>query len=74
MGFGYGIVALFLLIGIIFVLFAIVFSGLIRPKRPSKVKLDNYECGEAPVKATSWRALKVLLEKPSPKQDVRDGD
>jgi len=49
MGYGYGIIAVFLIIGIVFVLFAIFFAGLIRPQRPSKTKLDNYECGETPI-------------------------
>jgi len=49
MGFGYGILLLFVLAGIGFVLFTIFFAGLIRPKRPNRTKLQNYECGEVPV-------------------------
>jgi len=49
MGFGYGIILAFLIIGIVFVLFAIFFASLIRPQRPSKTKLNNYECGETPI-------------------------
>lgn len=49
MGFGYGIIALFILIGIIFVLVTVTFSSLLRPKRPNKTKLENYECGERPI-------------------------
>ena len=53
MGFGYGIIGLFLLVGIIFVVFAVFFASLLRPQRPNKTKLENYECGETPV-GGSW--------------------
>ncbi len=49
MGFGYGILAVFLVLGIVFVLVTIFIAGLIRPQRPNKKKLENYECGEAPI-------------------------
>ena len=49
MGFGYDIIAVFLIIGIVFVIFTIFFASLLRPQRPSKVKLQNYECGESPI-------------------------
>jgi NADH-quinone oxidoreductase subunit A len=48
-GYGYGIVGLFLLIGVLFVLITVFVAKLLRPQRPSKEKLANYECGEAPV-------------------------
>jgi NADH-quinone oxidoreductase subunit A len=49
MGFGYGILGVFLIFGIVFVLITIFFASLLRPKRPSKAKLQNYECGEPPI-------------------------
>jgi len=49
MGFGYGIIALFILVGILFVLVVVFFASLLRPKRPNKNKLENYECGERPI-------------------------
>ena len=49
MGFGYGIIGLFLLVGIVFVLIGIFAAKLLRPQRPSKEKNANYECGESPI-------------------------
>jgi len=49
MGFGYGILGVFLVLGIVFVLVTIFIAGLIRPRRPNKKKLENYECGEEPI-------------------------
>ncbi len=42
----YGIVGLFLLLGILFVGGAFVFSWLIRPRDPNPAKTATYECGE----------------------------
>lgn len=54
MGFqGYGILGLFILIGIIFVIITLFVAKLIRPYRPTKTKLENYECGE-PTIGRSW--------------------
>lgn len=53
MDFGYGIIGIFLILGIVFVVFTIFFASLLRPRRPSKTKLQNYECGEAPV-GSAW--------------------
>jgi NADH-quinone oxidoreductase subunit A len=47
--YGYGLIGIFILFGIVFVIFTIFFAGLLRPQRPNKTKLDNYECGEAPM-------------------------
>lgn len=49
----YAIIGIFLLLGVGFVLVTFFFSGLLRPHRPSRVKLQNYECGEVPV-GSSW--------------------
>lgn len=49
MGYGYGIIGLFILVGIIFVLIGLLAAKILRPHRPSKRKLANYECGEAPI-------------------------
>jgi NADH-quinone oxidoreductase subunit A len=49
MGYGYGLVAIFILMGIAFVFITIIFASLLRPQRPNKTKLENYECGEVPI-------------------------
>jgi NADH-quinone oxidoreductase subunit A len=49
----YTIVGIFLLLGTVFVLITLGVAKLVRPSRPSKVKLQNYECGETPV-GSSW--------------------
>ena len=49
----YAIIGIFLLIGIGFVLVTLFIAKLLRPHRPSKVKLQSYECGE-PAMGTSW--------------------
>jgi len=49
----YTIVGIFLLLGTVFVLITLGVAKLVRPSRPSKVKLQNYECGEVPV-GSSW--------------------
>ena len=42
----YGIVGLFFVVGIAFVVSAFVVSWLLRPRDPNPVKLSTYECGE----------------------------
>jgi NADH-quinone oxidoreductase subunit A len=49
MGYGYAIVGLFLLAGILFVLITLFVAKLLRPHRPTKEKIANYECGEVPI-------------------------
>jgi NADH-quinone oxidoreductase subunit A len=49
----YTIVGIFLLLGTVFVLITLGVAKLVRPSRPTKVKLQNYECGEVPV-GSSW--------------------
>lgn len=49
----YGYVGLFLILGILFVGSAFIFSSLLRPKDPHRVKNSPYECGAA-VKGGSW--------------------
>jgi NADH-quinone oxidoreductase subunit A len=49
----YAIIGIFLLLGIGFVLVTFFIAKLLRPHRPSRVKLDTYECGEATV-GSSW--------------------
>lgn len=46
-------VGIFLLLGIVFVLFTLFLARLIRPARPSETKLLNYECGEQPI-GSAW--------------------
>jgi NADH-quinone oxidoreductase subunit A len=49
----YAILAVFLILGIGFVLVTLFVAKLVRPHRPGKVKLQSYECGEAPM-GSSW--------------------
>ena len=49
----YAIIGIFLILGIGFVLFAFFAAKLLRPHRPSKIKQQNYECGETPI-GSSW--------------------
>lgn len=51
-------VGVFLLAGIGFVLVTLFVAKLIRPARPSKLKLQNYECGEPPI-GSSWVQFNV---------------
>jgi NADH-quinone oxidoreductase subunit A len=49
----YAIIGIFLVLGIALVFISFFFARLLRPHRPSRVKLQNYECGEIPI-GTSW--------------------
>lgn len=49
----YAIVGVFLVIGVAFVLITLFVAKLVRPSRPSRIKNQNYECGEAPI-GSSW--------------------
>lgn len=49
----FGPVAIFLLIGVGFVIVTLFIAKLVRPARPSEVKLENYECGE-PAIGSAW--------------------
>lgn len=45
----YAFVGLFLVFGVVFVLFVFLLSRLIAPHKPNPVKQQNYECGEVPI-------------------------
>lgn len=49
----FGIILLFMIIGVVFVGIGIFFSALIRPKNPTPLKLTTYECGEEAM-GTPW--------------------
>lgn len=49
----YSWVALFLIVGIIFVVCGFIANWVARPSNPSDSKSSTYECGEAPI-GTSW--------------------
>lgn len=51
-------VAIFLLIGVGFVLFTFLLSKLIRPSAPNPIKLSTYECGESPI-GSGWIQFNV---------------
>ena len=55
----YAYVALFLIVGVLFVVFNIeVLSRLVRPAKPTPEKLTTYECGEDPI-GGSWVRIHV---------------
>ncbi|MGE5479566.1 MAG: NADH-quinone oxidoreductase subunit A [Chloroflexota bacterium] len=45
----FGVVLIFLIIGVVFVGAGIFVSALVRPKHPTKEKLSTYESGEVPI-------------------------
>ncbi len=49
----YSAVLIFIIAGIGLVLFTFLFSSLIRPHKPGKVKYETYECG-IPILGKSW--------------------
>jgi NADH:ubiquinone oxidoreductase subunit 3 (subunit A) len=49
----FGPVGIFLLFGTVFVLVTLGVARLVRPHRPSDIKLENYECGE-PIIGSAW--------------------
>jgi NADH-quinone oxidoreductase subunit A len=53
-GVGYLPIAIFALVGILFVGIALALSRLLRPSAPSKAKRATYECGAPPV-GEAWR-------------------
>jgi NADH-quinone oxidoreductase subunit A len=54
----YAAVAIFLLIGVGFVLFTFLLSWLIRPSAPNPIKHSTYECGEEPF-GSGWIQFNV---------------
>ncbi|HEX9749891.1 MAG TPA: NADH-quinone oxidoreductase subunit A [candidate division Zixibacteria bacterium] len=51
-------IAVFLVLGVGFVLFNFLLSKLIRPKNPNPIKQSTYECGETPV-GPAWIQFNV---------------
>jgi NADH-quinone oxidoreductase subunit A len=49
----YAFVAFFIFFGLFFVAAALIGAWFIRPQRPSRIKGDIYECGEA-TRGTAW--------------------
>jgi len=49
MQFAFGVVLVFLLMGLFIGVAALTMSWLIRPSKPTEMKLRIYECGETPV-------------------------
>lgn len=49
----FGKIFIFILVAILFTIIAIYAAKLIRPSRPTKEKLDVYECGEN-IEGTPW--------------------
>ena len=51
-------VAIFLIVGIAFVVIALLLSLVFRPHRPGDEKLSTYECGEEPI-GPAWLQFRV---------------
>ncbi|MEK7448367.1 MAG: NADH-quinone oxidoreductase subunit A [Planctomycetota bacterium] len=51
--FDFANVLVFILIGLLFVFFTLVFSWMVRPHKPDKDKASTYECGERPF-GSAW--------------------
>ena len=49
----YGIILLFLIIGVVFVALGLVTAAIVRPSKPNPMKQSTYECGEEPW-GNSW--------------------
>lgn len=49
----YAYIAAFLVVGVVFVSAAFFAAWLIRPRRPTSLKLDTYECGQ-PAFGRAW--------------------
>jgi NADH-quinone oxidoreductase subunit A len=54
----YSWVALFLIVGIVFVAGGFITNWFVRPSVPSEQKSSTYECGEVPI-GTSWIQFNV---------------
>jgi NADH-quinone oxidoreductase subunit A len=51
-------VGIFLVVGIAFVAITLIATWFFRPHRPSKQKLETYECGEVPI-GPAWLQFRV---------------
>lgn len=45
----FGIILLFIILGVVFVAIALVAAAIVRPSHPNPVKNSTYECGEIPI-------------------------
>lgn len=54
----FGVVFIFMAVGIFFLVFSLFLSWLIHPKHPSPVKNAPYECGEKPV-GMAWSRFNI---------------
>jgi NADH-quinone oxidoreductase subunit A len=54
----FGVVLLFFITGFVFVAVGLIASAIIRPHKPSLIKLLTYECGEDPI-GQSWIRFNV---------------
>ncbi|WP_044203078.1 NADH-quinone oxidoreductase subunit A [Flammeovirga sp. OC4] len=54
----FGNIALFVIVGVIFVLGGLIASSLLRPNRPGHEKLTTYESGEDPV-GSAWGGFNI---------------
>lgn len=51
-------VAIYLIVGVAFIVITLLACWFMRPNRPSKVKQSTYECGEVPV-GQAWLQFRV---------------
>ena len=55
---GFGVVLLFIVGGLLFLLITLLVGRLLRPSRPNKIKLSTYESGEEPV-GNAWTSFNI---------------
>ena len=51
-------IGIFIIVGVVFVVVALVMAWFIRPYRPSPIKESTYECGEEPI-GNAWIQFRV---------------
>jgi NADH-quinone oxidoreductase subunit A len=51
-------IGVFIIVGIVFIIVALIAAWVIRPHKPSKEKCATYECGEPPI-GSGWVQFRV---------------
>jgi len=58
MGHQYAYVAVFALVGVVFVIITLIVAWILRPARPSRAKSTPYECGIVPI-GDAWNQFNI---------------
>ena len=56
----FGVILVFMIVAVLFVIFAITFARILSPHKPSKEKLSTYECGENTIGKT-WMKFNIRI-------------